>query len=71
MTYAVNWGMALANDHKGRNARKWQSMIRSIATKLGIHSESGGGLTGAALEQAVMAITVRDPGLVKVTAAGS
>lgn len=65
IVYGVNWGMALAHDQKGRNARKWDS-IRRKATR----DPRSQGLTGAALEAAVMAIAGADPSLVRIEAAG-
>ena len=63
----TSWGVAIAFDAKGRNARKW----RSIRQKGIRHVRRERGLSGRALEQAVMALAVTDPSLVKVEAAGA
>lgn len=55
----------LANDQKGRARRKWESLRRRMG---GTQSK---GLTGAALEQAVMGIAMADSSLVKIEAAGA
>ncbi len=65
MVSAVNWGFVLANDHKGKARRKWESLRR----KAGVTPEKG--LTGAALETAVMGIAMADPSLVKIEQAGA
>ena len=57
----TSWGMAIAHDSKGRNARKWDR----IRAK-GLGDKRPQGLSGAALEQAVMAIASADPSLVKI-----
>jgi hypothetical protein len=59
----VNWGTALANDQKGRARRKWQSLVRSMSGR-----KESAGLSGAALEQAVMSLAMVDPSLVKIQA---
>lgn len=61
----VNWGMALAHDHKGKARRKWESLRRRAS---GTREK---GLSGAALEKAVMAIAAADSSLVKIEAAGA
>ena len=59
----TSWGVSIAFDQKGRNARKWQG-IRNRS----MPSQQSRGLSGAALEQAVMALAATDPSLVKVQA---
>lgn len=66
MVYGANWGFVLANDHKGKAHRKWMS-IRSKVNP----SKREKGLTGAALEAAVMGIALADPSLVKIEQAGA
>lgn len=61
----TSWGVAIAFDRKGRNARKWQSLRRKVMRDAGTHEK---GLTGAALETAVMALASADPSLVKIEA---
>ena len=58
--------MAIAHDSKGRNARKWDR-IRAKSTG----DKRPQGLSGAALEQAVMAIAAADPSLVKIQSGAS
>lgn len=60
----TKWGVAIAFDSKGRNARKWQSIRRKQLQHRGSR-----GLTGAALETAVMALAAADSSLVKIEAA--
>jgi hypothetical protein len=62
----TSWGVGIAFDSKGRNARKWQSVRRKIQP-----AQSSRGLTGAALEAAVMAMAASDSSLVKIEAAGA
>lgn len=57
--------MALAHDRKGRVKRKWESMRRRFG------ETPSKGLTGEALERAVMAIAAADPSLVKIEHAGA
>lgn len=54
--------MAIAFDRKGRSARKWNT----IRNKFMQTSGQSKGLTGAALEAAIMALAVDDPSLVKI-----
>lgn len=57
----TQWGVAIAFDGKGRkNAHKWQSIRR----KQQRHIKREKGLTGAALDSAVMALAAADPSLV-------
>ena len=59
---AVSWGVSIAFDSKGKAARKWQR----------IRAKTDGkqvGLTGAALEAAVMGLAAFDPSLVRVMTA--
>lgn len=63
IVYGVNWGTALAHDQKGRARRKWQSLARSMSGR-----KESAGLSGAALEQAVMSLAMVDPSLVKIQA---
>lgn len=58
--------MALAHDTKGKARRKWDSIRRKAG-----NSTDSKGLTGAALEAAVMAIAGADPSLVRIEAAGA
>ena len=64
-----NWAHAIANDfdrkghYQGRTARKWES-VRTRAT-----GEKPKSLSGAALEQTVMALAATDPSLVKIQGA--
>lgn len=59
----TSWGVAIASDHKGRNARKWQSIRNK-----GLRTSRAKGLTGAALHAAVMALAAADSSLVKIEA---
>ncbi len=61
----TSWGVSIAFDSKGRAGRKWQG-IRSKGLRKSGQSQ---GLSGAALEQAVMAIAGADPSLVKIQGA--
>ena len=61
----TSWGVGIAFDSKKRAARKWQS-IRSKAERRTVKVK---GLSGAALEAAVMAIAAADSSLVKIEAA--
>ena len=61
IVYGVNWGTALAHDQKGRARRKWQSLARKMSGR-----KESAGLSGAALEQAVMSLALADPSLVKI-----
>jgi len=56
----TSWGVSIAFDAKKRTAHKWQS-IRSKALR---QTGSEKGLSGAALESAVMAIAAADSSLV-------
>lgn len=65
LVYGTNWGVAIAFDAKGRTGRKWQSIRNK-------HRRASGkerGLSGAALETAVMALAAADSSLVKIEAA--
>ena len=62
----MSWGTALAHDQKGRALRKWRSITRKASGR-----KEAAGLTGAQLEQAVMALAVTDPSLVKIEQAGA
>lgn len=59
----TSWGLAIAYDTKGRNARKWDH-IRNKA----LPGSRSKGLSGAALETAVMALAATDSSLVKIEA---
>lgn len=61
----TNWGVVLAFDRKGRAANKWRSFRSKHAQKV----KRERGLTGAALEAAVMALAAADSSLVKIEAA--
>lgn len=61
----TSWGVGIAFDQKGRAARKWDRIRNK---QLGAAGRSPG-MTGAALEQAVMAIASADPSLVKIQGA--
>jgi hypothetical protein len=63
----TKWGVAQVFDQKGRNARKWQSFRNKQRRAIGQER----GLSGRALEAAVMAIAAADPSLVKIEAAGA
>lgn len=63
MVSAVNWGVVLAHDAKGKARRKWESLRRRMGTS------GSKGLTGASLEAAVMAIASADSSLVKIQGA--
>ena len=64
----MSWGVGIAFDKKGRNAAKWRSIRNRIGRESG---QSRGGLTGAALEHAVMALAAADPSLVKIEQRGA
>ena len=59
----TSWGVSIAFDRKKRTAHKWESVRRKAMRDTGPTSK---GLTGAALEAAVMAIASADPSLVKI-----
>ena len=63
----TSWGMAIAHDSKGSNARKWER-LRSKATRAEAPQK---GLTGQALDNAVLALAAADPSLVKFEQAGA
>jgi hypothetical protein len=54
--------VSIAFDHKGRSARKWQGIRNKVMRDTG----QSKGLSGAALEAAVMGIALADPSLVKI-----
>lgn len=58
----TSWGVGIAFDHKGRAGRKWQSIRNRQMHGTGASQA----LSGAALEQAVMAIAATDSSLVKI-----
>lgn len=61
----TSWGVSIAFDSKRKASRRWET-IRNKHIRA-----SGGskGLTGSALEAAVMAIAAADSSLVKIEAA--
>lgn len=61
----VNWGFVLSQDHKGRARRKWESIRRRMS------GSQTKGLSGAALDRAVMAIAASDPSLVAIQQRGA
>lgn len=63
----TSWGMAIAHDTKKRAARRWESIRRK--TLRGTQRKRG--LTGAALEAAVMGLAASDSSLVKIEQAGA
>jgi hypothetical protein len=66
MTYAVNWGLVLAHDTKGTQARRFERMLASAYGQ-----KRPVGLSGAALEKAIYALAARRPDLVRVVHQGS
>jgi hypothetical protein len=56
----TSWGTAIAFDSKGRASRKWQAERRKAHRSTGREK----GLTGKALDNAVMALAAADPSLV-------
>lgn len=62
LVYGTSWGVAIANDPSGRNRQKWNRIRHR-------EGRGSGGLTGAALESAVMALAALDSSLVKIVPA--
>lgn len=67
LVIGTSWGVSIAFDHKGRTGRKWQG----IRNKQQRDTGQSRGLTGAALEAAVMAIAAADSSLVKIEQRGA
>lgn len=69
----TKWGVAIALERgkngqpSHRNARRWQSHRNHVLRQSG----TAKGLSGASLHQAVMAIAMADPTLVKIEQAGA
>lgn len=63
----TNWGVAIAFDPKGKTGRRWQSLRNKHHRSTGTSK----GLTGKALDNAVLALAAADPSLVKFEQAGA
>lgn len=63
----ASWGFGIALDPKKRVVRRWESIRRKALRSTSREK----GLTGAALENAVMAIAMADPSLVKIEQRGA